>query len=58
MTRYFGGMKGIVGITIALAIFVAARLLPQLSGLSAIGQAVLGIVIAGVVLWVTEATPL
>jgi Sodium:sulfate symporter transmembrane region len=58
MTRCFGGMKGIVGITIALAIFVAARLLPQLSGLSAIGQAVLGIVIAGVVLWVTEATPL
>ena len=42
----------------ALAIYASARLLPASAGLSVTGQAVLGVVFAGVVLWVSEAVPL
>jgi anion transporter len=42
----------------ALAAYLLARLWPPLDGLSVQGQAVLGAVVAGAVLWVTEATPI
>jgi anion transporter len=41
-----------------VAIFLLARLAPPLEGLSAQGQGVLGAMIAGAVLWITEATPI
>ena len=40
------------------AIFLLARLAPPLEGLSAQGQGVLGAMVAGAVLWITEATPI
>lgn len=43
---------------LALAIFLAARLLPAAPGLNARGQGVLGVVIAGALLWMSEAVPL
>ena len=42
----------------ALLIYVAALLLPPLAGISGAGQAVLGIALAGVVLWASEAVSL
>ena len=42
----------------ALAVYVIARLLPPLAGLSETGQAVLGTVAAGMILWIFEAVPL
>lgn len=41
-----------------VAIFLLARLAPPLEGLSAQGQGVLGAMVAGAVLWITEATPI
>jgi anion transporter len=41
-----------------VAIFLLARLAPPLEGLSAQGQSVLGAMVAGAVLWITEATPI
>ncbi len=41
-----------------VAIFLLARLAPPLEGLSAQGQGVLGAMVAGAVLWMTEATPI
>jgi solute carrier family 13 (sodium-dependent dicarboxylate transporter), member 2/3/5 len=58
MTRSLVREKAIFWLAVALAIYASARLLPTLPGLSAIGQGVLGVVLAGVVLWVSEATPL
>src|SRR5690242_20666595 len=45
-------------LTIALLVYVVSRLTPATSGLSAAGQGVLGVMLAGVVLWVSEALPL
>jgi solute carrier family 13 (sodium-dependent dicarboxylate transporter), member 2/3/5 len=42
----------------ALLIYLAARLFPAVAGLTDAGQAVLGVVVAGVLLWVSEALPL
>jgi len=42
----------------ALAVYLLARLGPVLDGLSPQGQAVLGAMSAGAVLWITEATPI
>ena len=42
----------------ALLIYLAARLFPAVAGLSDTGQPVLGVVVAGVLLWVSEALPL
>jgi anion transporter len=42
----------------ALAAFLAARLAPPLDGLSPQGQAVLGTMAAGALLWISEATPI
>lgn len=42
----------------ALALFLLARLMPPLEGLSAQGQAVLGAMAAGAVLWISEVTPI
>ena len=48
----------LVWLSLALAICIAARLFPSPLGLTAAGQSVLGVVAAGVVLWVSEAVPL
>jgi di/tricarboxylate transporter len=45
-------------ITAALAVFLLARLTPPLEGLDPRGQAVLGAMAAGAILWTTEATPI
>lgn len=45
-------------IAVALAAYFVARLGPVLDGLSPQGQAVLGAMAAGAVLWITEATPI
>lgn len=42
----------------ALAAFALARLAPPLDGLSPQGQAVLGVMSAGALLWISEATPI
>src|ERR1700730_14418081 len=42
----------------ALLIYLAARLFPAVAGLSDTGQPVLGVVVAGVLLWVSEALSL
>jgi anion transporter len=42
----------------ALAAFLLARLAPALEGLAPQGQAVLGAMAAGAILWITEATPI
>lgn len=43
---------------LALAVFAMARLVPPLEGLTPLGQSVLGAVLAGTILWVSEAIPL
>jgi solute carrier family 13 (sodium-dependent dicarboxylate transporter), member 2/3/5 len=58
MTRSLIREKAIFWLAVALAIYASARLLPTLPGLSAVGQGVLGVVLAGVVLWVSEAMAL
>jgi solute carrier family 13 (sodium-dependent dicarboxylate transporter), member 2/3/5 len=40
------------------AIFLLARFAPPLEGLNAQGQGVLGVMLAGALLWITEATPI
>ena len=45
-------------IAAALGAYALARLSPPLTGLSAQGQAVLGVMTAGAILWMTEATPI
>jgi anion transporter len=42
----------------ALAAYLLARLSPQIDGLSPQGQAVLGAMAAGAILWISEATPI
>lgn len=51
-------LVGPVSLVAALAIFLLARLAPPLEGLSAQGQAVLGAMAAGALLWISEATPI
>jgi solute carrier family 13 (sodium-dependent dicarboxylate transporter), member 2/3/5 len=43
---------------LALLVYSAARLCPAISDLTDAGQAVVGVVLAGVLLWITEALPL
>jgi solute carrier family 13 (sodium-dependent dicarboxylate transporter), member 2/3/5 len=50
--------RAIFWLAVALAIYAAARLLPPLPGLSPAGQGVFGVVLTGVVLWVSSALPL
>lgn len=45
-------------IAAALLAYIAARLLPPFDGLTVAGQAVLGVTLAGTILWVSEAVPL
>jgi anion transporter len=42
----------------ALIVYLLARFLPPLDGLTPQGQAVLGTMAAGAILWITEATPI
>jgi anion transporter len=43
---------------VALAVYVAARLLPPLPGLGEAGQAALAVALAGTILWISEAVAL
>jgi solute carrier family 13 (sodium-dependent dicarboxylate transporter), member 2/3/5 len=54
------GLAGKTGLSVAAALtaFAVARLAPPLAGLTDAGQAVLGTVLAGTILWITEALPL
>lgn len=45
-------------IAAAVLAYVAARLAPPLEGLTEVSQAVLGVALAGTILWVSEAVPL
>jgi solute carrier family 13 (sodium-dependent dicarboxylate transporter), member 2/3/5 len=58
MARSLGTWRAILWIMVALTIYISARLLPSPAGLSDAAQAVLGVVLAGIVLWVSEAAPL
>jgi solute carrier family 13 (sodium-dependent dicarboxylate transporter), member 2/3/5 len=58
MFRSIANFRALSFLSIALAIYAAARLLPVSAGLTPGGQAVLGVVFAGVVLWISEAVPL
>ncbi len=52
------GRRAAVWWAAAFGAAVAARVLPPAAGLTAAGQAVLGVVLAGMLLWMTEALPL
>ena len=58
MVRLSDRRHALAWIFAALLIYVAALLLPPLAGISDAGQAVLGIALAGVVLWASEAVSL
>lgn len=58
MARLLGDRRALAWIAAALAIYVLALLAPPLAGLSHAGQAVLGVALAGVALWASEAVPL
>jgi sodium-dependent dicarboxylate transporter 2/3/5 len=58
MARSLGTWRAILWIIVALTIYISVRLLPSPAGLSDAAQAVLGVVLAGIVLWVSEAAPL
>src|SRR6202007_143903 len=45
-------------IVAALAAYALARFAPPLQGLTDVSQAVLGVMLAGTILWVTEAVPI
>ena len=47
-----------VSVAAALSAYAVARLAPPLAGLTDAGQAVLGTVLAGTILWIAEALPL
>ena len=53
-----GGKRAAAWVIGALVIYLLARLLPSAPGLSAPGQAVLGTVLCGMLLWMSEAAPL
>jgi solute carrier family 13 (sodium-dependent dicarboxylate transporter), member 2/3/5 len=50
--------RALTWITCALLIYISALATPPIAGLSHAGQAVLGVALAGVVLWASEAVPL
>jgi anion transporter len=58
MSWLFEDARALTWITVALAIYVLALLAPSPVGLSYAGQAVLGVALAGVALWASEAVPL
>jgi anion transporter len=58
MARFLGDRRALTWIVVALAIYALALALPPLTGLSHAGQAVLGVALAGVTLWASEAMPL
>src|SRR5262245_22851310 len=58
MPKWYGRIDGRLWLLAALAVFALARLTPPLEGLTPLGQSVLGVVVAGAVLWVSEAVPI
>ena len=55
---FSGSRRTIPSIVGALLLYLCALVLPSPDGLGQEGQAVLGVVLAGVVLWISEALPL
>ncbi|MBI4490558.1 MAG: anion permease [Deltaproteobacteria bacterium] len=53
-----GGPGWTTWIVVALAVYLLARFFPPAPGLTASGQAVLGTVLCGMLLWMSEAAPL
>jgi anion transporter len=51
-------MSKIIWLAVALAAYLAARVLPPLGGLTDAGQATLGVTLAGTILWISEVVPL
>jgi len=58
MARLLGDRRALTWIGVALSIYLLALLAPPVAGLSHAGQAVLGVGLAGVALWASEAVPL
>jgi solute carrier family 13 (sodium-dependent dicarboxylate transporter), member 2/3/5 len=58
MARVFGDRRALSWLAAALSIYFAALLAPSPPGLGHAGQAVLGVALAGVALWASEAVPL
>ncbi len=58
MARLLRDTRALSWIAVALAIYLLALALPSPAGLSHAGQAVLGVALAGVALWASEAVPL
>jgi hypothetical protein len=58
MTTSGEGPRRITWVATALALYILARVLSPAQGLTASGQAVLGTVICGMALWMSEAAPL
>ena len=58
MVRLLSDTRALRWIAIALSIYILALLAPSPAGLSYAGQAVLGVALAGVALWASEAVPL
>jgi di/tricarboxylate transporter len=58
MARLLSDRLALSWLAIALSIYLLALLAPSPPGLSHAGQAVLGIALAGVALWASEAMPL
>jgi anion transporter len=58
MARLLRDTRALSWIAIALAIYLVALVLPTPAGLSHAGQAMLGVALAGVALWASEAVPL
>jgi len=52
-----GTARGTAWMVVALAVYLSARFLPSTPGLTASGQAVLGTVLCGMLLWMAEAAP-
>lgn len=58
MARLLGDRHALLWLSVALSIYVLALAAPPAAGLSHAGQAVLGVALAGVALWASEAVPL
>jgi len=58
MARLLSDRRALSWLAIALSIYVLALAAPSPAGLSHAGQAVLGVALAGVALWASEAVPL
>src|SRR5262245_24139961 len=58
MRRAHVGIGRQLWVVAALGVFAVARLAPPLEGLTPLAQCILGTVVAGAILWVSEAVPI